>query len=367
MAASGLLVPVSQALHYTDHRLDPGAWAASLGVSREACELLLASDFIDLHLDLEVPVRLLRYNPARHHGVFNYVVPFFGHTDYPRLREASFSGVVYDIATNPARTRAGRLATTLANLDAAERRIGAHPGELCVVRTASQYDEARSSGKTAMFLSLQGGNALSEDPAVLDGQVGQRLHRITLVHLTTSDLGGTSSPAGRDSGLTPLGAQMIEACNRNAVLVDLAHAGKKTFWAALERHAADRIPIVSHTGIEAVHRHWRNVDDDQIRAIADRGGVVGVMYQSNFLAPVWYSCRREAIIRHLEHLINVGGEQSAAIGTDYDGMIVPPRDLTDVTKHPLLVQDMLERGWSEARIRAVLGLNYLRVVRQTRP
>ena len=163
-----------------------------------------------------------------------------------------------------------------------------------------------------------------------------------------------------------MGREFVERCNARRILVDLAHAGKATFWGALEVHGHDVPPIVSHTGIEARRAHWRNIDDDQIRAIADRGGVIGIMYQSNFLAPGLWGCARSAIVDHLEQVIDVVGEDYAAIGTDYDGMIVPPRDLPDVTSHPLLVQDMLNRGWTEGRIRKILGQNYLRVVRDTR-
>ena len=114
---------------------------------------------------------------------------------------------------------------------------------------------------------------------------------------------------------------------------------------------------------------WRNIDDDQARAIADRGGVIGIVYQGNFLADVPVGCasKRSAIVDHLDHVIRVAGEQAAAIGTDYDGVITPPSDLTDITHHPLLVQDMLDRGWSHARIRGILGENYLRVVKEVRP
>lgn len=354
-------------LAVTDHAADPAAWASALGVSRAAVDLLLDADFIDLHLDLEVPVRLLGYRPERHHGVRRRVQPFFGQTDYPRLREAGFTGLVYDIATNPFRPKANRLATTIRNLEAVRGRIAAHPDHLELVTDAAGYDRARAAGRTAMWLSLQGGNALSQDPEVLDGAVGQLLHRITLVHLTRSDLGGTNSPLGGDGGLTPLGRRVVEACNRARVLVDLAHSGKRTFWDTLEVHARDVPPIVSHTGVQAVRDHWRNVDDDQLRAIADRGGVVGIMYQSSFLAPVIWTCARSAILDHLEHVFRVIGDEFAAIGTDYDGLIVPPHDLVDVTHHPLLVQDMLDRGWSEDRIRGVLGKNYLRVAREIRP
>ncbi|MEQ1504854.1 MAG: membrane dipeptidase [Myxococcota bacterium] len=353
-------------LAYVDHRADTAAWARSLSVSTAACELLLGSDFIDLHCDLEVPVRLVGYRPERHHGVATRVRPMIGHTDYPRIREAGLTGVVYDIATNVFRPARNRLATTLANVARATARIEAHPTELALVTDRAGYARARAAGKTAMWLSLQGGNAVSADPTVLDGPLGQQLHRITLIHLTSSDLGGTNSPLGRDHGLTGRGRTIVEACVANRILVDLAHAGTRTFWDALAVHGTATPPIVSHTGLSAVRPHWRNLDDAQVKAIVDRGGVVGVMYQSNFLAPVAWTCSRAAIVAHLAHLVDRFGEDSAAIGTDYDGMIVPPHDLLDVTHHPMLVQDLLDRGWSEVRIRKILGGNYLRVASAVR-
>lgn len=345
------------------------AWAEELGVSADACALLLESDFIDLHLDLEVPIRLYGYDPRRRHPPTGKAAVWFGHTDYPRLLEAGFTGVVYDIATNPFRPERNRQATTVANVARALDRIRAHPEHLAFVRNRTEYDAARAAGKMALFLSLQGGNALAADPGVLEGPLGDDLHRITLVHLTRSVLGGTNSPFGGDKGLTDRGRDFVRICNQRRVLVDLAHAGRQTFFDALEVHADDIPPIVSHTGVSAVREHWRNIDDEQIRVIADRGGVVGIMYQSSFLEDVWVMGRakRSSILDHLEHVLDVGGEEVAAIGTDYDGMIVPPGDLPDVTSHPLLVQDMLDRGWSDTRIKGVLGDNYLRVVREVRP
>ena len=128
-------------------------------------------------------------------------------------------------------------------------------------------------------------------------------------------------------------------------------------------------PIVSHTGLAGVHPHWRNVDDGQAAAIAERGGVIGVIYQGSFLTkvPPGFAATRADVVRHLEHAVRVAGEDHVAIGTDYDGLITPPRDLPDVTHHPRLVQDLLDRRWPEARIRKVLGLNYLRVMKDVRP
>ena len=356
-------------LEWTDHRRDPEAWARALGVSVAACELLLDADFIDLHLDLEVPVRVFGYDPVKRHGPWTRVSPLFGQTDYPRLREAGFTGLAYDIATNVFRPERNRFHTTLRNVRRAVERLESFPGDFGVARTRADYDRITAEGRTACFITLQGGNALAHDPTVLEGELGQQLHRITLVHLSSSVLGGSSSPSQPDKGLTAKGADFIQLCNAARVLVDLSHSGKTTFWDALDVHDDSCPPIVSHTGIAGVRDLWRNIDDRQARAIADRGGVVGVMYQGNFLSsvPPGFAAPRASILDHLEHLIDVAGEEVAAIGTDYDGMITPPHDLVDVTHHPMLVQDMMDRGWSEARIRRVLGTNYLRVVADTRP
>lgn len=349
---------------WPDPRADRDGWARRCGVSREAVDVIAGADVIDLHLDLEVPVRVYGYDPAVRHATTTTSPRFWGHTDYPKLREAGFTGVCYDIATNPFRPAHNRLATTFANLDRATERIAAHPDALALVTDRAGYDRARAANQLALWLTIQGGNAFAADPTVLDGPVGDRIHRITLVHLTNSMFGGTNSPAGREAGITTAGRDFVKRCNARKILVDLAHASKATFWGALEEHDKALPPIVSHTGVEGVHPHWRNIDDAQIRAIADRGGVVGIMFQSAFLEPVrlFGRGRRAKIVDHLAHVIDIVGDAFAAIGTDYDGAITPPADLPDVTGYVLLVQDMLDRGWTPERIGRILGGNYLRVV-----
>ena len=344
---------------------DMGAWARAQGVSVEACELLAASPFVDLHCDLEVPVRVLGYDPTKRHGPWRRgPMPFMAQTDYPRLIEAGFSGVCHDIATNVLRRPEDLQRVTLENVARVQARVRAHPDQLALVRTNAEHDAAQAEGKLAVWVCLQGGNALAHDPTVLDGPLGEAIHRITLVHLSSSVFGGSNSPGQPDAGITAAGRAFVARCNDRKILVDLAHAGRATFWGAIEAHSDALPPLVSHTGLDAVRPHWRNIDDDQARAIADRGGVVGIIYQGNFLdrVPSGFPCKRAAILDHLEHVIDVAGEDTAAIGTDYDGMITPPWDLPDVTDHPKLVQDMLDRGWSSARIRKVLGENHLRVV-----
>jgi membrane dipeptidase len=238
-----------------------------------------------------------------------------------------------------------------------------------VVADAGGYGRARAEGRLAVFLAVQGGNALdsADDVRLLpDGAV----LRITLMHLTDSVLGATSSPLGRSrgrGGLTPAGRAMVEALNERRILVDLAHASKRTFSDALAVHDTGFPPVVTHTGVSAVRQSWRNLDDDQIRAVADRGGVVGIMYHRGFLGRPSWRVGAEAIVRHLEHAIAVGGEDVAALGSDWDGLIVTPRDMPTALDLPVLVDRMLARGWDEARIRRVLGTNALRLIAAIRP
>ncbi len=211
-------------LVYPDHRADPAGWASALGTTVEAVELWLDAHVVDLHNDVEVPVRLFGYDPSVRHGPWRRAMPFFRHTDYPRLREAAFTGVCYDIATNVFRGERNRQATTLDNLRRARARIEAHPSELGVARTMAEYDAIVADGRTAFFLTLQGGNALAHDPSVLDGPVGDEITRITLVHLSTSVLGGSNSPSQPDTGLTARGRDFVARCNARHILVDLARA-----------------------------------------------------------------------------------------------------------------------------------------------
>jgi len=221
----------------------------------------------------------------------------------------------------------------------------------------------------AVFLAVQGGNAF-DSPGDVRLVPDGALLRVTLLHLTDSALGATSWPLGRSrgrGGLTAAGRSMVEVLNERRILVDLAHASKRTFSGALDVHDPGLPPVVTHTGVAGVHPSWRNLDDDQIRALADRGGVIGIMYHRGFLGRPARRVGAEAIVRHLEHAIAVGGEDVAALGSDWDGLIVTPRDMPTALELPVLVDRMLARGWADDRIRRVMGQNALRRITTARP
>jgi membrane dipeptidase len=240
--------------------------------------------------------------------------------------------------------------------------------EVKIVRNDAEYEAARASGHHAAFVGIQGGNALDENIDALDRLTDDWVVRVTLVHLTSSSIGQTSSPMrlGADRGLTDFGRQYVESLNHRKVLVDLAHISRQGFFDAADVHDSDQPLVVTHTGISGVHEHWRNLDDEQLRTIARTGGTVGVMYQSSFLGEPWWGGRAEAVVRHLAHIVETVGDDHASLGSDWDGAILPPRDLRTVERLPCVVQCMLDRGWSADRIRKILGGNFRRVVRQLR-
>jgi membrane dipeptidase len=348
--------------------------ARSLGVSERAVEIHRAAGLVDLHNEAFIWTRLAGYRLAHRHRHSGLGGRLFGQTDLPRMIEAGLGATVMSIATNPLRPAQSRRAVTRRNVARLTRVLDAASG-VSVVSDASGYDDARARGDVACFVALQGADAIDPDDLSLAGM--RVVTRLTLVHLTRNRYGAPSSALplalaqrhgrGQGRGLTADGARMIEAMRERAVLLDLAHASPETFAQALDVHGTDIPVIVSHSGVRGVRDSWRNLDDDQIRAIAGRHGVVGVILHQGYLTRPGWRARAADVVRHLDHLIAVGGLAVAAIGTDYDGFIVPPRDLRSVIMLPRLTQAMLDRGHTADAITAVLATNAMGPLRALRP
>lgn len=354
-------------LNFTDHRADPEGWARALGVSAEAVALYLESEVIDLHVDSFLWKRMAGYDLTRRHGPGPLGAAFARQVDLPRIREAQVSGAIWVITTNPWRTAQGRATTFSRNLASLRAELARAPGDVAVVRNVAEYRAARAEGKHAAFIGIQGGNALDAeaDGSALDRTDGWVL-RITLVHLTNSSLGGTSAPQGGNLPLSARGRDYVRAMNARKIFLDLAHISRRAFFDALEVHDRSQPVLVTHTGLDAATPHWRNITDEQLRAVADLGGTVGVIYQSQFLGDPLFGGRYESIVRHLAHICDTVGEDHASLGSDWDGLIITPRDMPTCLELPRLVDAMLRRGWSDTRVKKILGGNFLRVVQSLR-
>ena len=353
-----------------ERALDPQAWARALGISQEAVELYLACELIDLHIDSFIWTRVFGYDVRRRHGRGLLNGRFYSQVDLPRLREARIGAAMWSITTNPLRSADGRAAAFGTNLQRLRGLFESVPDQACIVRNHAEYREARARGQHAVLLSIQGGNALDRDLDALE-QLGDWVQRVTLVHLTRSRLGRSSAPqlaAAGTEGLTAQGRAYVQELNARRVFVDLAHIGRRGFFDALEVHDPSQPAIVTHTGVSGAFPHWRNIDDEQLRAVAATGGVVGVIYNGGYLSGRYLSGGRASdIARHIQHIVRCVGPEVPALGSDWDGFIIPPADMRTCLELPRLVQAMLDLRFSPELIRNVLGANFLRAYERLRP
>jgi membrane dipeptidase len=344
--------------------MDIETTASSLGVSAEAVQLFRDSDAIDLHIDSFIWHRIFGYDLGRAHRGGPFGRNFFGHADFQTVGDCGLGGATWVITTNPLRSSSGRRRALGENLRELRAMLDRAPG-ITHVRSAREFRAARATGAHAAFIGIQGGNALDTGIDALDVLADRSVLRVTLVHLTASRLGASSAPGPwRIEGLTDFGRSYVQRLNELRTGVDLAHISRRGFFDAVEVHDKSQPLFVTHTGLAGVYEHWRNITDEQLRAVADTGGTVGVMVHAPFLGRRGVSI--QTMVDHIEHIIDKVGEDHASIGTDFDGAIRPPKDLPGIWALPRLVQHMLHRRWSDERIRKILGGNALRAIEALR-
>jgi membrane dipeptidase len=313
---------------------------------------------IDLHADTLMWSRWIGYDLGVRHQPFFPAAAFFGHVDVPRLEEGGIGAQFFGLVSLPV-ARRGHVRALDEQIDALDAYVGSQEGRLRKVRSAEDVERVQREGATGALLGIEGAHALEGDLDRVDYFARRGVRYLGLLHFSANEAGFPAYGAGRrdGDGLTSWGAELIRRCEAASVIVDLAHINRRGFLDACAM--AKRPPIVSHTGVTRAHQHWRNIDDEQIRAVAAHGGVVGIIFCPRFLG----GDSLDDVVRHLRHVIDVGGEDTPALGSDWDGMIVPTPDLRDAAHLPLLTDALLRADFSEEAIAKVLRKNALRVLR----
>jgi len=329
----------------------------SVEVSPEAAAAHEAALVLDLHNDLLTKLtHMPRYDFSREHAPATFYNPLRLDLDLPRVRRGGidalgclmFAGFKFDRS----RRRFWR------QLDCARQLAEHHPDTIALARSGGDITAARAAGRLALFLGVEGSYAIDDDVAGGVARLAEAGVRFVGPLWERDSGAGTScrTPADRDRGLTEQGRALVRACNDAGLLLDVAHASKKTFWDMLE--VSSTPPFSSHSGAEGVHPHPRNLDDDQIRALAARGGIVGVIFVAAYLGGPF--CTLERVADHIEHVARVGGDDCVALGSDFDGFMPLPRGLRDAADLPRLTELLWRRGWREPRLTKLLGGNALR-------
>ncbi len=317
---------------------------------------------IDLHADTAKLMDKLGYDlAARHERPMPKAINVFGHVDLPRMRDGGMAGQFFSFWTAPSilnRAERGCAKAVTRQLDALDGAMAKNPEQLAWTRTGADVRAAKLAGKIAALGGIEGGHALEGDLETIEAFSRRGVRYLGLLHFSANAIGRPAKGKGADAhaGLTAFGRDVVRECERCGVIVDLAHINRKGYFDALE--LATVPPMVSHTGVLGVHEHWRNIDDEQIRALADKGGCIGVIFSRKYLG----SASIDSVVDHILHVINVAGDDVPALGSDFDGFVVPPEGLEDIAAMPNLTVALSRRGVSTRVLEKILGGNVLRVL-----
>lgn len=284
-----------------------------------------------------------------------------GHVDIPRLRKGGVGLQFFAAYIGPEFKPDRSIKRTLQLLDCLYAELDDNRDSLHLIQNVGDLEDARRLGKIGVLLSIEGGEALEGDLAVL-----RIYHRLGFraVGLTWNERNQIAEGVGdcrSGGGLTVFGVQVVEEMNRLGMIVDVSHLSEPGFFDVCE---VSRHPIMaSHSNSRAVCDHVRNLTDKQIKALARNGGVMGLNMANEFLVEQGYSSISH-VIDHVDHVAHLlGNTEHIGLGGDYDGITKPPVGLEDMSKYPALTEALLGRGYSESQVRQILGENHLRVIR----
>src|SRR5712671_6377889 len=245
--------------------------------SADARALHAAHPAIDLHADTLMWTRWIGYDLSRRHDPIFPRGAFFGHVDVPRLAEGGIGAQFFGLVSLPIAHR-GNARVIDEQIDLLDAEVARGSGRLRKVRSAEEVELAQRDGVTAALLGIEGAHALEGDLDRIDHFARRGVRYLGLMHFSANEAGFPAYGRGRRDadGLSRWGMELVERCEAASVIVDLAHLNRRGFLQACKM--ATKPPIVSHTGVMSAHEHWRNIDDDQLRAVADKGGVVGIIF-----------------------------------------------------------------------------------------
>jgi len=322
-------------------------------VSKEALELHRSALIVDLHCDILLTTTFLNWNWSKRHPTL-LGSPLMGHCDLPRMKEGNLGCLGLGLVTNPL-MGPGAIERMLDRMD---RKIADHADELELATTAQAVRSARQRGRIACFGGLEGVHSMKGGLDRLEAWRDRGMRYVGFAHFSENEACKPMVGLGADktSGLTHFGRDLQAECERLKQIVDVAHVNRA---GVLELCRLATAPVIcSHTACTHIFNSPRGLDDAQIKAIADTGGVIGVIFVSFFLGRGGL----DAVVRHLTHIKDLVGVEHCALGTDWEGWALYPKDLNSADKLPMLTQALLDAGWTPDEILKTYGENFLRVL-----
>lgn len=310
-------------------------------------------NIIDLHCD--TVWRLME--EGEHHSLYRN--PFC--VDIEKLKASQTQAQFFALFANKAKTD-DLLTRVLAMADRFFHELEAHHEQIALARNYEELRQNCAGNKISAFLTVEDGGALQGDVANLERfyRLGVRL--ITLTWNYPNELGYPNCrPEYRGLGLTPAGRQMVSEMNRLGVLVDVSHLSDQGFY---DVAALSTKPFTaSHSNARAVTAHFRNVTDEMIKLMAEKGGVIGLNFENTFLGISPISQVADMVL-HLNHIRKVGGIEVVAIGSDFDGT-ESELEIAHAGQMNKLVQALESSGWGQDEIEKLCWGNAARLIKDT--
>lgn len=322
--------------------------------------LIAPETIVDDHTD----VLLDLIHPRRHPDRTFFVESADGHVDLPRLRRGRIGAAFVACFVPDDDARAGHaLPDTLRMVDLLRRLVDASAGEMEQVRDTDQLVSCLARGVFGAILHYEGADAIDPDLAILRLSHALGLRLLGLTWSRPNIFAQGVGPDDTGQGLTDAGHRLVHACNDLGVLIDVSHLNDAGFEDVLNRSSE---PIVaSHSNCRAISPHPRNLTDDQIRALAANGGLLGLNFAVRFLWPDMAArsdLPLDLMVDHIDHVVDLVGVDHVALGTDYDGTMVPDA-VGDAGKAQALIGRLRARGYDDEQIAAICHGNWLRVLR----
>jgi membrane dipeptidase len=350
---------------------------------------------VDTHVD--VPYRLEEewsdVTGETESGDFDYVRARKGGLDIPFMS-------IYTPASAEEKGDSYELANRL--IDRVEAMVGRAPGKFTIVKTPEQAARAKKQGLMGLAMGMENGSPIDGKLENVAFFRGRGVSYITLAHSLSNHISDSSYDEERQwNGLSPFGRELVAEMNRHGIMIDISHVSDEAFWQVLE---LSQVPVIaSHSSARAFTPGWeRNMSDEMIKALADKGGVIQINFGSSFLtqeARAWYDTMddvREAyleengfdengdeaeefgdswrekhpfpfatlddLVANYQHVIELVGVEHVGIGSDFDGVGDSlPGDMKDVTAYPNLIRELLKLEYSVEDIAAIMGGNLMRV------
>lgn len=243
-------------------------------------------------------------------------------------------------------------------IHSAKRFIAENPDQVFLIRSQQELNQLPHPDKLGILLSVEGGEILGNSLFMLDiiYELGVRA-----LGLTWNQRNALADGAGEQTNslLTGLGQKVIQRMNELGMIIDVSHLNEAGFYHVLE--LTDFPIVASHSCAYALCPHPRNLTDDQLKALAQNHGLVGVNFYSSFLTEKGQAGLGH-VVKHIIHIAEVAGVEAIGLGSDFDGIDQAPNGLDDVSKYPDLAEALLKAGFSELEIEHIFFNNFRRLL-----